>query len=63
MWSYQIFIYPVCSKGLGIMKVCYNNTSRTKVDNGTVQYNTIIILKSNFIQNREYIPYKSLKKA
>ena len=39
------------------------NTTRTKVDNGTVQYNTIIILKSNFIQNREYIPYKSLKKA
>ena len=39
------------------------NTTRTKVDNGTVQYNTIIILKYNFIQNREYIPYKSLKKA
>ena len=24
MWSYQIFIYPVWSKGLGIIKVCYN---------------------------------------
>ena len=41
----------------------YNNTRTMDQDNGMVQYNTIIILKSNFIQNREYIPYKSLKKA